>query len=90
MNICEYIFMNGNYNNELYKYVVDKIFEEEKNKNENDTKLNEIKKDINYSKRKCFVIKSSISLVVLILISIWLQIYYLKSIRKAGFKSVYK
>ena len=90
MNICEYIFMNGNYNNELYKYAVDKIFEEEKNKNEKDSKLNSIKKDINYSKRKCFVIKSSIGFLVLILISIWFQIYYLKSIRKAGYKSVYK
>ena len=90
MNICEHIFMNGNYNNELYKYAVDKIFEEEKNKNEKDNKLNSIKKDINYSKRKCFVIKSSIGFIVLILISIWFQIYYLKSIRKAGYKSVYK
>ena len=90
MNICEHIFMNGNYNNELYKYAVDKIFEEEKNKNEKDNKLNSIKKDINYSKRKCFVIKSSIGFLVLILISIWFQIYYLKSIRKAGYKSVYK
>ena len=90
MNICEHIFMNGNYNNELYKYSVDKIFEEEKNKNEKDNKLNSIKKDINYSKRKCFVIKSSIGFLVLILISIWFQIYYLKSIRKAGYKSVYK
>ena len=90
MNICEHIFMNGNYNNELYKYAVDKIFEEEKNKNEKDNKLNSIKKDINYSKRKCFVIKSSIGFLVLILISICFQIYYLKSIRKAGYKSVYK
>ena len=90
MNICEHIFMNGNYNNELYKYAVDKIFEEEKTKNEKDIKSNMIKKDINSSKRKCFVIKSSIGFIVLILISIWFQIYYLKSIRKAGYKSIYK
>ena len=29
-NICEYIFSHGNYNLELYKYALDKIFEEDK------------------------------------------------------------
>lgn len=95
MNICEYIFMNGHYNNELYKFAVDKIFEEEKNQNEKeekdkDDKSIEIKKEINSRKKKNFVIKSSICFIILILVSIGLQIYYLKYIRKTGYKSVYK
>ena len=96
MNICEYIFMNGHYNNELYKFAVDKIFEEEKNQNEKEEKDEKedktigIKKEINSKKKKNFVIKSSICFIILILVSIGLQIYYLKCIRKTGYKSVYK
>ena len=95
MNICEYIFMNGHYNNELYKFAVDKIFEEEKNQNDKeekdkDDKAIEIKKEINSRKKKNFVVKSSICFIILILVSIGLQIYYLKYIRKTGYKSVYK
>ena len=90
MNICEYIFMNGHYNNELYKYAVDKIFEEEKNQNDKDDKSIEIKKEINSKKKKNFVIKSSICFIILILVSIGLQIYYLKCIRKTGYKPLYK
>ena len=90
MKICEYIFMNANYNKELYKYAVDKILEEEKADNENCEKLDEVKNEINYCNRKCFMIKSSACFIILILISVVLQIFYLKSIRRAGYKSLYK
>ena len=90
IKICEYIFKNGKYNGTLYKYVVDKILEEEKTKNE-DIKLAETRAAVNSTfKGKCFFIKSSICFGLLILISVALQIYYLKSIRRTGSKYVYK
>ena len=89
-NICDYIFTNNNYNKELYKYAVDKIFEEEKTKNGKDIKLNKIKNEISYTNKKCFVIKTSICSLILIFISVYLQIFYLKNIRKAGFILIYK
>lgn len=90
IKICEYIFKNGKYNGTLYKYVVDKILEEEKTKNE-DIKLAETRAAVNSTfKGKCFFIKSSICFSLLILISVALQIYYLKSIRRTGSKYVYK
>ena len=89
-NICDYIFTNSNYNKELYKYAVDKIFEEEKTKNGKDIKSNKIKNEISYTNKKCFVIKTSICSIILIFISVCLQIFYLKNIRKAGFIPIYK
>ena len=40
-NICEYIFSHGNYNLELYKYALDKIFEEDRKKAEEEQKKEE-------------------------------------------------
>ena len=37
-NICEYIFSHGNYNLELYRYALDKIFEEDRKKAEEEEK----------------------------------------------------
>ena len=90
MNICDYIFSNYNYNKELYKYAVSKIIEKEKYQNGDNAQLNEIKNENKNSKKKCFVIKSSICFILLIFLSIGLQILYLKSIRRSGFRSLYK
>ena len=40
-NICEYIFSHGNYNLELYKYALEKIFEEDRKKAEEEQKKEE-------------------------------------------------
>jgi len=85
INICEYIFMNSNYNRELYKYAVDKIFKEEKNQNDKDIKSNKLKNELNNTNKKCYIVKTSICSIILIIVSVGLQILYFKNIRKAGF-----
>ena len=85
INICEYIFMNSNYNKELYKYAVDKIFKQEKNQNDKDIKSNKAKNEINNTNKKCYIVKTSICSIILIIVSVGLQILYFKNIRKAGF-----
>ena len=85
INICEYIFMNSNYNKELYKYAVDKIFKEEKNQNDKDIKSNKLKNELNNTNKKCYIVKTSICSIILIIVSVGLQILYFKNIRKAGF-----
>ena len=81
--ICQYIFLNGNYNAELYKYVVDKILEEEKNKKdiENKSKLKLLQHILNLSKGKYFMLKISLCFIIISFVSIGFQIYYLKHIR---------
>ena len=85
INICEYIFMNSNYNKELYKYAVDKIFKQEKNQNDKDIKSSKAKNEINNTNKKCYIVKTSICSIILIIVSVGLQILYFKNIRKAGF-----
>ena len=82
--ICEYIFTNGNYNAELYKYVVDKILEEEKNENENKLKINVFQNILNSSKGKFFFIKILICFLIMSFVSFVFQIYYLKHFRGGG------
>ena len=89
-NICDYIFIRGNYNKVLYKYAIDKISKEEKIFDEKEEKINEIKNEVNDSSGKGLIVKSSLYFIVLILVSVLLQIFYLKSIRKSGFKPIYK
>jgi len=92
IHICEYIFAHGNYNIELYKYAVDKIMEEEKNnKNcENKTKFNIVQCVINLSKGKYFVIKISLCFMIICLVSIGFQMYYLKNFRRVGITEIDK
>ena len=89
--ICEYIFAHGNYNVELYKYVVEKIFKEEKDKKEieNKSKLNIFLEVLNLSKRKYFILKTSICFIILSIVSFGFQIYYFKSMR-AGITDIDK
>ena len=81
--ICQYIFINGNYNAELYKYVVDKILEEENNKKEieNKSKLKILQHILNLSKGKYFMFKISLCFIIISFVSIGFQLYYLKHIR---------
>ena len=64
----------------------------EKNDSEEvmEEKTNEIKNEVNDSSGKGLIVKSSLYFIVLILVSVLLQIFYLKSIRKSGFKPIYK
>ena len=89
--ICEYIFAHGNYNVELYKYVVEKIFKEEKDKKEieNKSKLNIFLEVLNLSKRKYFILKTSICFIILSIVSFGFQIYYFKNMR-AGITDIDK
>ena len=89
--ICEYIFAHGNYNVELYKYVVEKIFKEEKEKKEleNKSKLNIFLQVLNLSKRKYFILKTSICFIILSLVSFGFQVYYFKNMR-AGIANIDK
>ena len=82
--ICEYIFIHGNYNVELYKYVVDKIFEEEKAKKmkENKSKFNIFQYILNLSKGKYVIFKISLCFIILSLVTVAFQMYYLTHFRK--------
>ena len=81
--ICQYIFAKGNYNAELYKYVIDKMLEEEKNKKEieNKSKLKIIQHILNLSKGKYFMLKISLCFIIISFVSIGFQLYYIKHIR---------
>ena len=79
--ICENIFINGNYNAELYKYVVDKILEEEKNEIENKSKINKLQNILNLSNGKYFIFKIFLCFIIVTFVSIGFQIYYLKNFR---------
>ena len=81
--ICKYIFSKGNYNAELYKYVIDKMLEEEKNKKEieNKSKLKIIQHILNLSKGKYFMLKISLCFIIISFVSIGFQLYYIKHIR---------
>ena len=82
--ICEYIFIHGNYNVELYKYVVDKIFEEEKAKKakEYKSKFNIFQYILNLSKGKYFIFKISLCFIILSLVTVAFQMHYLMHFRK--------
>ena len=89
--ICNYIFINGNYNAELYKYVVDKLLEEEKNKKEeNKSKFYLLQHILNLSKGKYFMFKISLCFIIISFVSIGFQIYYLKHVRGPGFTDIDK
>ena len=90
--ICEYIFTHGNYNAELYKYVVDKIMIEEKNKIEIESRLkfNLLNNILNLSKGKYFIIKIFICFLILSFVSFLFQIYYLRHIRGAEITEIDK
>lgn len=90
--ICQYIFANGNYNAELYKYVVDKISKEEKNNKEigNKYKFNILQHILNLYKGKYFMFKIFLCFIVISFVSIGFQIYYLKHIRGAGITNIDK
>ena len=79
--ICENIFINGNYNAELYKYVVDKILEEEKNEIENKSKVNKLQNMLNLTNGKYFIFKILLCFIIVSFVSIGFQIYYLKHFR---------
>ena len=87
--ICEYIFTHGNYNAELYKYVVDKLLEEEKNEIENKLKFN-VLQNILSSKGKFFFIKILICFIIISFVSFGFQIYYMKNIRGGGLTGIDK
>ena len=82
--ICEHIFIHGNYNVELYKYVVDKIFEEEKAKKakEYKSKFNIFQYILNLSKGKYFIFKISLCFIILSLVTVAFQMHYLMHFRK--------
>ena len=87
IRICEHIFVHGNYNVELYKYVVDKIFEEEKSKKtkDNKAKYNILHQILNSSfKGKNFIIKISLCFIILNLVTIGFHMCYLKHFRNTG------
>ncbi len=87
IRICEHIFIHGNYNVELYKYVVDKIFEEEKSKKTKDNKVkyNILHQILNSSfKGKNFIIKISLCFIILNLVTIGFHMCYLKHFRNTG------
>ena len=82
MNICEYIFSHGKYNIELYKYALDKVFEEDRIKMEEEEKKKEALRPkvswIDYLRnisKGNFHIYLSICFVVFTLGAIGLQIY---------------
>ena len=79
--ICENIFINGNYNAELYKYVVDKILEEEKNEFEKNSKMNKLQNILNLNNGKYFIFKIFLCFIIVSFVSVGFQIYYLKHFR---------
>ena len=90
-NICEYIFSHGNYNLELYKYALDKIFEEDRIKNEEEEKKKEaLRPKVSWSEyltkisKGNFGIYLSICFIVFTLGAIGLQIYSSSSIGSKG------
>ena len=91
-SICEYIFLHGNYNAELYKYVVDKIITEEKNKKEIESKLkfNLLNNILNLSNGKYLIIKIFICFLIISFVSFGFQIFYLKNIRTAEITEIGK
>ena len=81
-NICEYLFSHGNYNLELYKYALDKIFEEDRVKMEEERKKEEaLKPKVSWSQyltkisKGNFGIYLSICFIVFTVGAIGLQIY---------------
>ena len=81
-NICEYIFSHGNYNLELYKYALDKIFEEDRIKMEEEEKKKEaLRPKVSWSEyltkisKGNFGIYLSICFIVFTLGAIGMQIY---------------
>ena len=81
-NICEYIFSHGDYNLELYKYALDKIFEEDRVKAEEEEKRNEaLRPKVSWTEfltkisKGNFGIYLSICFIVFTLGAIGLQIY---------------
>ena len=90
-NICEYIFSHGNYNLELYKYALDKIFEEDRIKNEEEEKKKEaLRPKVSWSEyltkisKGNFGIYLSICFIVFTLGAIGLQIYSSSSVGSKG------
>ena len=88
--ICEHIFIHGNYNVELYKYVVDKIFKEEKTKKMKEKKFNLLQYILNLSKGKYFIMKVSFCFIILSLVTVAFQIYYFKHFRISGITEIDK
>ena len=81
-NICEYIFSHGNYNLELYRYALDKIFEEDRKKAEEEEKKKEaLRPKVSWSEyltkisKGNFGIYLSICFIVFTLGTIGMQIY---------------
>jgi len=81
-NICEYIFSHGKYNLELYKYALDKIFEEDRVKMEEERKKEEaLRPKVSWSEylmkisKGNFGVYLSICFIVFTLGAIGLQIY---------------
>ena len=81
-NICEYLFSHGNYNLELYKYALDKIFEEDRVKMEEERKKEEaLRPKVSWSQyltkisKGNFGIYLSICFIVFTIGAIGLQIY---------------
>ena len=88
--ICEHIFIHGNYNVELYKYVVDKIFKEEKSQKIRDKKFNLLQYILNSFKGKYFIMKVSFCFIILSFVTVAFQIYYLKHVRIGGITEIDK
>ena len=88
--ICEHIFIHGNYNVELYKYVVDKIFKEEKSQKIKDKKYNLLQYILNSFKGKYFIMKVSFCFIILSFVTVAFQIYYLKHVRIGGITEIDK
>ena len=88
--ICEHIFIHGNYNVELYKYVVDKIFKEEKSQKMKEKKFNLLQYILNSFKGKYFIIKVSFCFIILSFVTVAFQIYYLKHVRIGGIAEIDK
>lgn len=88
--ICEYIFIHGNYNVELYKYVVDKIFKEEKTQKMKEKKFNLLQYILNLSKGKYFIMKVSFCFIILSIVTIAFQICYFKHFRISGITEIDK
>ena len=87
---CEFIFTHGNYNAELYKYVVDKILEEESNQIESKLKFNLLQNILSSSKGKFFFLKILICFIIISFVSFGFQIYYMKHLRGVGISGIDK
>ena len=89
--ICEFIFSHGNYNIELYKYALDKIFEEERVKMEEEKKKEEASRPkVSWSEyltkisKGNFGIYLSVCFIIFTLGAIGFQIYSSSGIGSAG------